>query len=226
MRNKGIVSFNQCKLVSNKEYEPYIESDKIVNIAGGEISDLQFIIRAMDRGISDIVLSVECLDNVSAIVPLSLEILSPELDISFNGISFEKKFMVVNYNIAPTFSDFERVSFSLSDSKEFLLLEKTYGLELIPGEEYNGEAFIELEGVNGGLLKLSISKGGKLLLEENVIYDSSSLTGFSIFSVKGSGSIVLVIVLATLVSLFFIIRRILYLRKDYILGINKHRLGF
>jgi len=92
VKNVGRVSANKCSLVAGEGYDEYVDSSDLFNIGVGEIIEFMFTLSVLDADVENLGLSVECLDNISADVPLDIVILKSELDVSIVDISFTSPF--------------------------------------------------------------------------------------------------------------------------------------
>ena len=102
------------------------------------------------------------------------------------------------------------LTFSVFDSDENLISEKSGGGN---GEQ---EITLDLLDAENGMLKIVVSGAGKeTLVEESFLYDRNALTGFVALSDMGSGSYIIVIVIVFLIIAFFLVRRILKLKKKH-----------
>jgi len=210
VKNIGGVSANKCSLVSDME----IDSSDILNIGVGEIVEFPFVLSV--AGFLDLSLSVVCLDNVSAEVPLDIVVLRPELDVSIDDISFKSKNeLFVGYSIEPVDSRDDILYFRIIDSNGGILMEVSQDVSLVFGEVYSGDIVLDISDVNEGMLKVSVGDVDEVsFVEEDFIYEGGAgITGFVGMKVDGTSISIGVVVFLFLVAAGFIIFRIVKLKR-------------
>jgi hypothetical protein len=215
VKNIGRVAANKCKLVSSKDYSNYIESNDSVNIGVGEIVDMKFLIKASVEGIDKIKLNVECLENITGIVPLKLKLIQPSLDLKINKMSFDKSNLSLEYSIAPVLKQGQEIFFNIYDSKGEVIAFTSQIVEL-KGEEYLGRVDVDLSKAKAGMLKVSVTDEKKeVVIEETVIYDGTKgLTGFAAFGSGGKVTALSMTILVFVILIIIVAFRILKHRKS------------
>ncbi len=217
VKNTGFVTRNKCKLVAEEDFQDYIEADQIANIAGGEIFEFPFILKALDQNVENTKINVECIENIKEEVPLDILVLG-SLDISFNEISFlNEEEILIKYQINPTATQEKTLTFKAIDSEKKVIVELSQGISLLRGEQYLGEISMDLSNAENGLVTISVEDTEKIpFLEENIIYGNPNFkTGFTLFNLNRTNSYIGIILAIFLVILFFIIRRIWNLKKGH-----------
>jgi len=216
VKNEGRTSANRCKLTADKNYLKYFESRDIKNIGVGELVEFNFILKAVDKNIGNLNLFIECLDNVSSKVPLSITILESKLDISIKEILIEKEELLVKYSIKTNIDSTEDIYFRILNSIGGSLdevLEKVY---LKSNETYEGEVKISLSGAENGMLKLLVIGDNKevVLVEEDFIYSGRTLfTGYVLLNYIKNFSYITIILIVFLIIVFLLGKRIKKLKK-------------
>ena len=217
VKNIKLTSANNCKLVVGEQYSPYIEAEEIESIAGGGIFDFNFLLKAIDEKVKDLEITIECLDNVSQSVPLEITLLSKELDVSFEKITFSsEKELSIEYSIESLFTTKKDLVFRLISSDGQVLTEVQKEVDLIGEETFRETVIIGLEEVEEGLIKVSISENGFApIVEESIIYGGSGIgTGFALFNLNQNTASIGIIGIIFFVLLFLVLKRIWKLRKS------------
>ena len=211
VKNVGRVSANKCTLISDGAF---VETSDIFNIGVGEIVEFNFILSGAE-GVSDLGMRVECLDDVSAVVPLDIVVWSPELDVSIEDIAFESKTeLLVGYSIEPAESGDKVLYFRIIDSDGGIVKEVSQEVSLVFGESYVGEVLIDISDVAEGMLKVSIGDSdGVSFVEEDVIYGGSLVTGFSLFGLDTETSYIGILLVVFLIVGIVLVVRIWKLKK-------------
>ncbi|MBU3923955.1 MAG: hypothetical protein KJ592_03500, partial [Nanoarchaeota archaeon] len=151
VKNKGKVAANKCSLVGGE----YVESVDVSNIGVGEIVEFGFVLSALDSGVADLKLKIECLDGVFADVPLNVVILELDLDVSIEEIGYASKDeILIKYSVEPTDSYSRVLFFRVFNSAGGLVAEVLEEVELVFGEVYEGEILIDVADVDEGMLKI------------------------------------------------------------------------
>lgn len=210
VKNVGSTSVNKCSLVGGD----FVDSRDVFNIGAGEIVDFEFVLRALD-GVENLELRVRCLDNVSEVVPLSIEILKPSLDVSIFGISFDSNDdLRIDYNVEPTGNFVSVLYFRILDSDGNVVSEVVENVELVLGEVYEGSVVMSLEDVEGGMLRVAISDGNVNFVEEDFVYGGGvGMTGFASLDWSGDFSYIGIILVVFLILAGLLIGRIVRLRR-------------
>ncbi len=216
VKNVGSVSANKCSLVAGEDYEKYIDSNDLLNIGVGEIVEFMFVLNVLDENVEKLDLSIKCLENVSAEIPIEITIWQPDLDVSIVEISFKSDDkLLVAYNIEPTDSSTRSLLFKISNSDGEIVTEISEDIELIFGQLYNGEILIDISDADEGMLKLAITDENEVnFIEENFIYGKSlGITGFSLANLDAESSYVGIILILFLILAVFLVIRIWKLKK-------------
>ncbi len=216
VKNAGGVSANKCSLVAGEGYEEYIDSSDLLNIGVGEIVEFMFVLNVLDEDAEELGLSVKCLENISAEVPIEIIIWKPDLDVSIVEISFKSDDkLLVAYNIEPTDNSTRSLLFKILNSDGEVVAEISKDVELIFGQLYTGEILIDISDVEEGMLKVAITDKNKVnFIEENFVYGRSpGITGFSLANLDAESSYIGIILVLFLVLTIFLVIRIWKLRK-------------
>jgi len=216
VKNTKLISLNNCKLVVAEQYSPYIEAEEIQSIAGGGIFDFSFLLKAIDEKVKDLEMNLECLDNVSQTIPLEIALLSRELDVSFEKISFSsEKELSIEYSVESPFTAKKELVFRLTDSNGNVIAEVPKEVNLVGEEVFRETVIIGLEEIEEGIIKVSISENGFApIVEESIIYGGKNIgTGFTLFALNQNTASIGIIGIIFFVLLFLVLRRIWKLRK-------------
>jgi hypothetical protein len=210
VKNSGGTSANKCSLSGGD----FIDSSDIYNIGVGEIVEFEFVLRALD-GVEGLEFSVECLDNVSGVVPLSVEVLKPSLDVSILGIGFDSgEELRIDYSVEPTGNLVSVLYFRILDSDENVVSEIVEEVELFLGEVYEGSVVLDIVDVSEGMLRVAISDGEVSFVEEDFVYGGGAgMTGFASLSWDGDFSYIGIVLIVFAMLAGLLIRRIWKLRK-------------
>ncbi|MFH0711833.1 MAG: hypothetical protein V1889_01875 [archaeon] len=210
VKNTGTTSVNKCSLSGGS----FIDSNDVFNIGAGEIVEFRFVLRALE-GVEDLEMKVKCLDNVSEVVPLSIEVLKPSLDVSILGIEFGSgSELKVDYSVEPTGNLESVLYFRIFDSDGNVVDEVVENVELISGEVYKGSVVMDVGDAEGGMLKIAISDRNVNFVEEDFIYGGGAgVTGFASLDWSGDFSYIGIILIVFLILAGLLVRRIWKLRK-------------
>ena len=205
VKNIGKTSANKCKLVDSD----FIDGQTVSNIGVGEMVDFMFVLSALE-GVEDLNLSIECLNNVSAVVPLNVVVLRLDLDVSIDEIKFDfKDRLIVNYSIDASDSSSNILFFRILDSDENVVSEIREEVELIGGEVFMDSVILDIVDVGGGMLRITISDVNVRFVEEDFVYrGSKGITGFIISDLDGNYFYIGFILLVFLILAGLLIRRI------------------
>jgi len=212
VKNKKPLSVNKCSLVAEEGYSPYIESNQITNIAGGEVVDFSFILKALDEKVKNIRLSIECLEESSE-VPTNIILLKSDLDISLEEISpLSKDEFYLKYSVVSQ-SDYKGILKFRILTDGNVVSEILREIDLTAGEIYIGEIVLDLKNAKKGMIKINVlDEREVILLDEDVFYGGGIGTGFSIFGLGPSAFYMGLIFIVFLAILFFLTRRIIKLK--------------
>ncbi len=215
VKNIGSTSVNKCRLVGGD----FIVSNNVFNIGAGEIVDFSFVLRALD-GVENLELKVKCLDNISGVVPLSVEVLKPSLDVSIEGIKFNSVGkLVIDYSVGVG-EDYNGVLFfRILNSKGDIVTEISERVDLAVGEFYKGPVVFDLGDIEKDMLRISVFDGEVKLTEEDFIYSGRGVTGFASLGLSSDFFYIGIIFVVFLVLAGLLIRRIWKLKKG---GKSKH----
>jgi photosystem II stability/assembly factor-like uncharacterized protein len=216
VKNEGRTSANKCRLTTGENYSKYIESKDIKNIGIGELVEFNFILKALGKEVNKIILYIECLDNISAIVPLSITLLENKLDISIKEILIESDNLLVKYNINTNIDSVENIYFRILNSAGGSVQEVLEKVTMKSDEIYNGEVKISLSEAEEGMLKLSVTGDNKevVFIEEDFIYSGKTLfTGYTLLNTLLEFSYIGIVLIVFLVLVFIIGKRIWKLKK-------------
>jgi len=208
VKNNGFRSINKCKLKAAEGQSSWISSTDIKNIAAGEIVEFAFSLLLPENGESP-ELSVECLEG-SAVVPLNIIFVKPSLVVDFSEIQLQKDDSILIKYFVDSESDLDTVLIFNVYSGGKMIAEKSESVGLVAGERFESETVIELDDVEAGLLKVSVTKEGenRPLVESSIMYDSSLITGFASKGLlSSSGVYISVIILIFLGIAVLIVRR-------------------
>jgi len=115
-------------------------------------------------------------------------------------------------------TEFEtEIIFAVYNADGEKISEKTENIE-VTKEQQEKETFLEIPDVEQGLLKIAVLDSDKeaTMVEDFIVYDSSAITGFTVIDLLSSSySYAGIIVVGFLITAFFMIRRILRLRKKH-----------
>ena len=123
----------------------------------------------------------------------------------------------INYTVRGN-SDFnQNLIFSVIDSENNLILEKSEQINVVKEESYKS-IVLDIGEANKGLLKIIISRADdkKPIVEEFFVYDSSAfgVTGFAFLNkVSSTMTLTALMILVFGVIAYFVVRRIIALRK-------------
>jgi hypothetical protein len=81
------------------------------NIGIGELVEFSIIIKAIDKDVENMELSMECLDNISAIIPINIIFVENNIDVSIRGISLDKNNLKILYGVKSLFNSRENIVF-------------------------------------------------------------------------------------------------------------------
>ena len=212
VKNIGSTSVNKCSLVGGD----FVVSKDVFNIGAGEIVDFSFVLRAL-AGVEDLEMRVKCLDNVSQIIPLSIEVLNPSLSVSILGISFSSNDeLKVDYSVEPTGDSVSVLYFRILDSEGNVVNEVSEEIELVLGEVYEGSVVMDVGNTGGGMLRIAISDGDVSFVEEDFVYSGSrGFTGFVSLILGSDFSYIGIILIVFLVLAGLLVRRIWKLKKKH-----------
>lgn len=211
VKNAGSMSVNKCRIVPGK----YIESDDMKNLAPGEIVEFTLVLTAPKSLDAVKNISLSCLENVTKEIPMDIIILNPSLQIEFSKMEFISKNKIsISYSAESDADANVEVIFKIYSGDEEISSSSQI-IEAKKDLKVENEVILNIEGVDAGFLKISASKsGGELLVEDSVLYDSKLITGFSIINILSSNvPYIASILIVFSVLAFFIVRRILRLRK-------------
>jgi len=213
VKNIGTAVANKCSLVVNKGYEDYVDSSDLFNIGVGEIIDFSFILRTL-KGVENLKLEVKCLDNISGVVPLNIEILRPSLDVVISGIAFESDDLKIDYSVEPTGNTVNVLYFRVLDSEGNIVSEVSREVDLVFGEIYEGSVLMDIGDVDEGMLRVAISDGDVSFVEEDFVYGGGvGMTGFASLDWSVDFSYIGIILVVFLVLAGLLVRRIWKLKK-------------
>jgi len=210
VKNVGKTSANKCRLVGDVDF---VDAQTVSNIGVGEIVEFVFVLSVLD-GVEDLNLSVECLDNVSVVVPLNVVVLNSKLDVSIDAIKFNSAGkLVVDYSVGVG-EDLDSVLFfKILDSKGGVVTEISERVELVAGEFFRGSVVFELGDIGKGMLKISVSDEDVKFVEEDFVYGGRRVTGFVLSRLVGDFSYIGILLLVFLVLAGLLVRRIVRLRR-------------
>ncbi len=196
VQNKLTRTYNKCRLVGIG-----VSSDDVKNINSGEIVEFIFELSPDTDGN----LSIKCLEGSKSI---NLDVYSIESNYlaDINGIEVSENKIVVGYVIESDFDSSGIFNFSLVSDSGVVLDSKQEELTLVKGEN---TGIIEFNSSEKGMMRVSITKKDAILVEENFISESNSVTGRAITDIVSNTNLWIgVIGLFFAVFAFFIVRRI------------------
>ncbi|MFH1521806.1 MAG: hypothetical protein ABIF18_02500 [archaeon] len=217
VKNVGGVSANKCSLIAGEGYEKYIDSNDLFNIGVGEIVEFMFVLTALDEDVRELDLSIKCLENVSAEVPIEIIVWKPDLDVSIVEISFDSdNGLLIAYNIEPTDSSTRSLFFKILNSDGEIVAETSEDVELIFGQLYRGEILIDISNVAEDMLKIVITDENKVsFIEESFVYGRSpGIIGFSMVNMDGDFSYIWIVLFVFLILAVLLAVRIWKLMKS------------
>jgi hypothetical protein len=210
VKNIGSTSANKCFLDGGD----FVDSSDIYNIGVGEIVEFSFVLRALG-GVEGLELRVRCLNNVSGIVHLGVEVLRPDLDVSILGLGFDSsEELRIDYSVEPTRDSVSVLYFRILDSDGEIVSEVVEDVELVFGEVYEGTVMMDIVDVDEGMLRVAISDGNVDFVEEDFVYGGGvGVTGFAFFEWGGDISYIGIVLIVFLVLAGLLVRRIWKLKK-------------
>lgn len=217
VKNNGKVAANKCSLVVAEGYERYIDSSDLLNIGVGEIVEFMFVLNVLDKNAEELSMNIKCLENISAEVPIEINVWKPGLDISIVEISFSSDDeILIIYNIESADSSNRSLFFKIINSDGKIATEVFENVELIFGQLYSGEILIDISDADEGMLKLAITDENEIsFIEESFIYGKGSgIAGFSLVDLDGDFSYVGIILVLFLILAVFLIVRIWKLKRS------------
>src|SRR3989338_6874090 len=232
IENIGTAFLNDCKFKVNDPYSSWITSSEVKDLSAGEQYNFIFDINipeSTNPGNYKIMISLICKEKNEATI-FNIDILNKELDLKLIKAerSSNDKIKVVysleelsgkDQNIELQFLLFNLNNERVAETKET----KT----IFANEKQQYEIFIPIDkSLKGGLnLLVNLNSGTYSTFDQENIILANPVTGLAIFNnLRGSGSFILsgIIILLFLLFAFFMIKRILTLRRK---GIPQKRIG-
>ena len=218
VKNDGRISANKCRFSTVEGFDKYLESNDIQNIGIGELVEFSVVLKAMDEGIKDVRLFVECLDNLTREIGTNFVLLKSDLPLLVKQVSFtEDDRLLISYVVEPEISSDETLTFRVTDSKGAVIGEVLRDVRLVGGRIFRGDVSVDISDARRGILRISVfDSDGKVIVDEDVIFGGGALglTGFSFKDFVGSTtSYVWVIVLVFILMLFFVFKAVFVARK-------------
>ncbi len=217
VKNRGTSGLNKCKLVPTTGSEGWIESKDIHNIGVGEIVEFEFILNVPASGSSNSPeMSVVCLEG-SAKVPLSVVTINPSLNVKISKIDLKSTRLDISYEIGAGASMTAELVFKVLDSSGKEIAKKTEKVD-VTSQTAQKNVLLDISNAQkGGELKIIVSRVGedKPLIEDSILYNPATITGFASAAFTGNSPYIAVIVMFFLIISFFIVRRIIHFRKHH-----------
>tara|TARA_Y100000310_G_C20591708_1_gene768422 strand:- start:253 stop:726 length:474 start_codon:yes stop_codon:yes gene_type:complete len=120
------------------------------------------------------------------------------------------------YTIKSDIDTETNIIFSVYNQDDTLISEKSQETTAKKDQSIEGEISLDISNAKTGLLKVSARKSEEenAITENSIIYDTDLLTGFSVRGLLTNRAVsISLILILTLIPSFFIIRRILRLKK-------------
>jgi hypothetical protein len=212
VKNNGRTSANRCRIVADGVNSRYVETRDLKNIGIGELVEFSMIVKAVDKDVEKIEISMECLDNISTIIPMNIIFVENSIDVSIRGISFEKNNIKIKYSVKSTFNSKESIVFRVRNSEGRVIGEFPKGLNLKSAEEFNDEINFIIPNMEPGIFKLSV-EDDVILIEESFIYSGRGVTGFALRDIIVRNSYTGVVLVIFLLLSILLLRRIWKLKK-------------
>lgn len=214
VKNKGTTGVNKCKLVPSTGSEKWIESKDIKNIGVGEIVEFNFVMDVPAEDSGNIEMSVVCLEG-SAKVPLTIVKMNPSLNVEISKIDFGSNRLDISYSVGAGAAMTTELVFKVLDSSQKEISKKTEKIDITSQTEQRNVLLDISNAKTGGELKILVLRVGedKPLLEDSILYNPASITGYASTVLSGTMPYVTTIVISFLIISFFIVRRIIRLRR-------------
>ena len=214
VKNIALTSVNKCSLSANEGFENSLDSSEIKTISGGEIVEFPIVIRSNGKNLDELEVSISCLDHPSALVPLTVVVLIPEIKFDIKEVVFtSSQNLNIKYVATSSVDSEEEFVFKIKDQQDLEINSKSSTANLKGNEELSGEVDLDLSNAKTGLIKIQVYNKDSLLTEEPIIYSGRGITGFALFDVISSNPYVTGVIAVLLILIIWVGIRIFKLHK-------------
>ncbi|MEI6058654.1 MAG: LamG-like jellyroll fold domain-containing protein, partial [archaeon] len=188
VKNKGTTGLNKCKLVPATGSEGWIESKDLHNIGIGEIVEFDFLLEVPSGSSISPEISVVCLEG-SAKVPLTIVKMNPSLNVKISKINLKSDRLDISYDIGAGAQITTELVFRVLDSSGKEISKKTEKID-VTSQTVQKNVLLDISNAKtGGELKILVLRVGedKPLLEDSILYNPATITGFASGALSGNG---------------------------------------
>ncbi len=220
-KNTGTSFLNKCKLIGAGENAGWISAEGTKNIGNGENSEFVFDLEVpgnTSSGSYDLTARLEC-QEASEDRNISVEIIEKKIEISLLEVKREGNKLRIAYSLSEMSNQEQEVNVEIVGyDRGEKVLESKETKKILADSDNRFEILTDLNENTGNLITIMINANSGVasaFAQEDVIIGGSGFTGFNILSVISNNPwwAALILASAFAVFAFFMIRRIIGLRK-------------